>query len=96
VQNVKYFIFIGGFIFVQNVKYFYFYWGFIFVQNNLPRRLSEGVEVYLCSFFSLGARGELVVKAALRPPLPTGTHFMGCWVGKIRLCRDSIPGPYSL
>jgi hypothetical protein len=42
------------------------------------------VEVWLYSFFNLGARWGWVVNATLRPLYPRerpGTHFIGRWVG---------------
>jgi len=63
----------------------------------------SGVEVYLYSFFNLGARWEWLVKATPRPLYPwerAGTHCTGGRVGprtgldgcgKSRLRRDSIP-----
>jgi len=64
----------------------------------------RGINVYLYSFFNLGARWVWVVKATPRPLYPRerpGTHCIGGWVGpragldgcrKSRPYRDSIPG----
>ena len=77
------------------------------LPNNLPQRHGEEVEVWLYSFFSLGARWRWVVNTTPRPLYPRespGTHCTEGWVGpradldgcgKSLLHRDSIPGPYS-
>jgi hypothetical protein len=65
-------------------------------------------ELYLYSWFNLGARWSWVISATPRPVYPRkilGTHFIGGWVGyraglngcrKSHIHRDSIPGPSSL
>jgi hypothetical protein len=73
-----------------------------------PRKPRGGVEVYLYSFFNLGARwwvgGQRHAPTALPPGLP-GTNCVGDWVGHSeglegygipRIHKASIPGPSSL
>jgi len=78
-----------------------------FHPKNRPRRPRGGVEIWLYSFFNLGARWRWVVNAMPRPLYPRerpGTHYIGGWVGlragldRCRIScphRDSIPGPSS-
>ena len=63
-----------------------------------------GLEVWLCSFFNLGARWGWVVNAALPPGKRPITHSTGGLVGprasldrcvKSHLHLGSIPGPCS-
>ena len=75
--------------------------------QNRPRRPRVGVEVYLYSFFNLGARWVCVVSATPRPLYPLerpGSHCIGGWFGPrdgLDLCvisrshRDSIPRQFS-
>ena len=75
---------------------------------NIPRRPGGEREVYLYSFFNLGARWVWVVNDTPRPLClreRTGTHSIGGWVpysrsGQLRKIssprRDSIPVPSSL
>jgi hypothetical protein len=55
-----------------------------------------GVDVYLYSFFNLGARWRLVVNATLPPRKRSGTNCIGGWVGLrdgLDRCGKSRPPP---
>jgi hypothetical protein len=69
---------------------------------NRPRRLRDGLEVLLYSFFNLGARpgvgGQRHVPVALFAGKRAGTHLTGGWVSHragLARHRNSIPRPFG-
>jgi hypothetical protein len=66
--------------------------------SNRPRRSRGGVDVWLYSFFNLGARWEWVVNATPRLLYPRerpGTHCIGgsVWTGAENLVPTGIRSP---